>query len=365
MDENFGEVYLLGEVELGSSTRTPFVKIGLVRANAKNRTAEDRLSEHQTGNPRHIVELAVLKTADADRVETLLHKMFASWRVSGEWFNLQDDRLDDVLSVGERIVTLVAEESDLQSQAKTLEVIPSEGEKLPADVNSHHVAATTIIAKRGQKLVGATEDRVVAALAAAASAGRDVGRYMVTQNKQKAATIDTARLKKDHPDIYESFLKPKMTWSKTFVTAKMSDLGLDDTALDPALRDLCAQIEAEAAAVETGSSPDNLHTLYLELLQFDARYDLEHKTAEAQLKVLCGNAPGIEGLCTWNRRENAGVNFDKDAFKQQNPDLFAQYEKPASMTESHVLAKDLGYRTQPRTEVALMPPDSQNPVWSC
>lgn len=345
MDQSLGEVYFLGEIELGSTSRTPFVKIGLVRSNAKNRTTEDRLSEHQTGNPRHIVELAVLKTADADRVETLLHKIFASWRVSGEWFDLKKDRLDDVLVEGERIVALVAEESDLQSQAKALEIISSEGEKLPSDANSQYVAETTVIAKHGQKLIGATEDRVVTALVAAQSAGRDVGRYIAVQNKQKAATFDTAKFKKDHPDIFESFTTPKVSWSKTFVTVKMTDLGLDDTALDPALRDLCTQIEAEATAVETGNSPSKLHMMYLELLQFDARYDLEHRVAEAQLKVLCGTAPGIEGLCTWNRRENAGVSFDKDAFKEQHPDLFAKYEKPATMTESHVLAKDLGYRT--------------------
>jgi len=343
--DNLGEVYFLGELDLGGTTRTPFVKIGLVRSNAKNRTTEDRLAEHQTGNPRQIVELAVLRTSEADRVETLLHKTFAPWRVSGEWFDLQNDRLHDVLAEGERIVSHVAAESNLQAQAKALEMVPSEGEKMPADPISQEIAATAIIAKRGQKLIGEAEDRVVDALLSASRAGRDVTRYLAVQVKDKAAIFDTTRFKKDHPDVYASFTTPKTTWSKTFVTAKMTDLGLDDAELDPALRDLCDRIDVEATAVATGSPHDGLHKLYLELLHFDARYDLEFRAAEAQLKVRCGTAPGIDGLCTWNRRENPGLSFDKDALKEQRPELYAEYEKPAVKSESYVLAKDRGYRS--------------------
>lgn len=343
-NEVAGEVYFLGEIELDTTSRTPFVKIGLVRKNAKNRTTEDRLTEHQTGNPRQIVELAVLQTDEADRVETLLHKVFASWRVSGEWFNLQNDRLDEVLAEGKRIVRLVAAESDLIEQAKAWETVPSEGEKLPPDSTAQDLATTAIIAKRSRNFIGETEERVVAALVSASDTGRDITRYMAVQIKNKAASFDTAKFKKDHPDVHASFSTPTTNWSKTFTTAKMKDLGLDDTALDPSLRDLCARIDVEAASVETGGSPDSLHELYLELLRFDALYDLNFKAAEAQLKLLCGTAPGIEGLCTWNRRENPGVSFDKDALKEQQPDLYAQYETPATTQESRVLVKDRGYR---------------------
>ena len=346
MADKLGEVYFLGEVELDSTMRTPFVKIGLVRSNAKNRTTEDRLTEHQTGNPRHIVELAVLETPEADRVESLLHKVFASWRVSGEWFDLQNDRLDLVLAEGTRIVALVGVESDLLAQAKAIEMVPSSGDKLPADSNSRDVARRAIVARRGQTFIDAIEGRVVAALLAASHAGRDVTRYLAVQINEKAATFDTTKFKKEHPDLYDAFSTPNTAWSKTFVPAKMKALGLDDSVLDADLLDLCARIDVEAAAVETGASLDSLHKLYLELLQFDARYDLEFKAAEAQLKLLCGTAPGIEGLCTWNRHESHGMTFDKDAFKAQYPDVYAKYEKPARTKESHVLAKDRGYRNE-------------------
>ena len=77
------------------------------------------------------------------------------------------------------------------------------------------------------------------------------------------------------------------------------------------------------------------------------RDDLDFRAAEAQLKVMCGAAPGIEGLCTWSRRENTGLSFDKGALKGQQPELYADYEKPATTSESHVLAKDSGYRSYP------------------
>ena len=56
-----GEIYFLGERDLKSGKDTGFVKIGLVREKDA-RDTESRLKEHQTGNPRLLHVVKVVKT---------------------------------------------------------------------------------------------------------------------------------------------------------------------------------------------------------------------------------------------------------------------------------------------------------------
>ena len=51
MSYKSGEIYFVREFQSGSKSLTPFVKIGLV---ASPRVSQERLLEHQTGNPRQL-----------------------------------------------------------------------------------------------------------------------------------------------------------------------------------------------------------------------------------------------------------------------------------------------------------------------
>ena len=65
-------------------------KIGMV---SKDRSVKDRIEkDHQTGNPRRIVDVHSFHS-DAPFLERYLHKKFATSRVRREWFN---DELEQV-----------------------------------------------------------------------------------------------------------------------------------------------------------------------------------------------------------------------------------------------------------------------------
>ena len=87
-----------------------------------------------------------------------------------------------------------------------------------------------------------------------------------------------------------------------------------------------------------------LHGLYLEALSLEAVENWAEDAASARLKVLCGTAPGIDGLCTWVRDGKEKVSLDKAAFKAAHPDVYAQYSSAAPGTEALVIAKDRGFR---------------------
>ena len=81
-----GFVYLMLEDAFG------YVKIGI------SYNPHSRLSSLQTACPQNITLLGTLKTNDARRVETDLHERYADKHHRGEWFNLSNDDIKELLA---------------------------------------------------------------------------------------------------------------------------------------------------------------------------------------------------------------------------------------------------------------------------
>ena len=67
METTKGEIYFIREMEAGQLTE--HTKIGLI-SYKKDRSSNDRLPEHQTGNPRKLVISHVVVTDCVTAVET-------------------------------------------------------------------------------------------------------------------------------------------------------------------------------------------------------------------------------------------------------------------------------------------------------
>ena len=85
-----GSIYFLRERDYLSGETSPCVKIGLVRG---NKPTEDRIAEHQTGNPRQILDYKTLESPFVEYLETQLHYRCAHRWISGEWFLLDQEEL--------------------------------------------------------------------------------------------------------------------------------------------------------------------------------------------------------------------------------------------------------------------------------
>ena len=70
MELGQGEIYFVTEHD--GAGHTEFVKIGLV-GDAEGRSSLGRMKEHQTGNPRPLKLLDVVKTVFVTTVESRLH----------------------------------------------------------------------------------------------------------------------------------------------------------------------------------------------------------------------------------------------------------------------------------------------------
>ena len=114
-----GVIYFLRERELGGEGYTPFCKIGLV---AGNRTTEQRIKEHQTGNPRLIEEFGSIETNAVSTLETHLHDNYAARRVSGEWFRLEDGEFAAAIAYAQKVSTKILDEEKSVAAADGLKL---------------------------------------------------------------------------------------------------------------------------------------------------------------------------------------------------------------------------------------------------
>jgi hypothetical protein len=88
-----GEIYFIGEKDLKTGLNTSYCKIGIVRDGAKGpRSSDERLLEHQTGNPRKLFLRDIVVAPAVEEIETRVHRIFAPLRVNGEWLELSDEQ---------------------------------------------------------------------------------------------------------------------------------------------------------------------------------------------------------------------------------------------------------------------------------
>jgi hypothetical protein len=103
-----GQLYFINEQDTQTGVRSNYYKIGIVR-DADDRDSENRLLEHQTGNPRKLCIVETLSMPAVEAVETNLHYLFASKRVMGEWMCFNDDELKQAITKAKELAAQMQE----------------------------------------------------------------------------------------------------------------------------------------------------------------------------------------------------------------------------------------------------------------
>ena len=69
----------------------------------------------------------------------------------------------------------------------------------------------------------------------------------------------------------------------------------------------------------------DLFDLNRDLEMFEGACQWDHAIADAHLRTLCGDTPGIVGLCTWNRSVKTKLIFDKAGLEDAFPKKFEEF----------------------------------------
>ena len=95
-----GFIYFLREQDVLTGDTFDYVKIGKTDY---DRPVSDRIDDHQTGNPRMILDHESFQVSSIDTVETHLHHAFAEYRILGEWFRMDESTLQEAIKEGKRL----------------------------------------------------------------------------------------------------------------------------------------------------------------------------------------------------------------------------------------------------------------------
>jgi hypothetical protein len=328
-----GEIYFVREFQSGSKSLTPFVKIGLV---ASPRVSQERLLEHQTGNPRQLTipKGHVTATEAVSMVEAQLHRRFAKFRVGGEWFRFETDRELSEAITSSRELALEAESLiPVLHEAERLAMLPSTGELIPATDEILKEANSLALSKKLLKTLEKTDFDIKSFLEDARKKGEDVGGSAEVQLRKFKPKFQEAEFAENYPDIYDEFLLEESKWEGRFLLKVKADFS---ALLGETLSGEIAAVESMVAEAIASRSITDLGESILASARLAGLLDWDIALAASRIKVACGQAPGIEEVCTWKRFHIIRKEFDSAKFVTEHPDLYTSYLSDA-VTKEYVL----------------------------
>ena len=322
MSKASGEIYFIGETDYLTGKSTSFYKIGVVRE-AKGRDSASRLKEHQTANPRKLSVDCTIKTPLVHYIEGLLHGLYASNRVEGEWFDLNPTELAAAKNSATELAAQAVEAQHIREKAEELKNEVSVGGKLEPTDEQRLVHVEYCKAASAVKELDKLSQRIKVLLREALEAGEDVG-DMATTSKRDTPKLSEAKFKTTYPELFKAYLKISGTVTGSF---KPTD-GKGDPAVkefvEKELNPILVPLRDVITGVETGAADKSqLRSTKFTILAHSAAYKWLAENARWKLQVACGTAPGITGLCEWKRAVDDEPKLDEAALKRDHPEEYA------------------------------------------
>ena len=320
-----GTLYFIKENDFLDKSRSNYIKIGLVRG---ERTTKERIADHQTGNPRELIDHLSLVSPMIDHLETFMHYEFAEYRINGEWFFMTDDQLQVTINRANQIIEeqeetykSLEQSKKLKNQVSNDKLLNSKDEflKIWSEMKSRKFEC--VVLKFQKKLI---EEKIRQKLKHNGSID-GIARWNL---KGGTEFFNEKQLKLDMPDIYESFLtleEEKITGSFLFkgtkaIKKEFPSLYEEKQSME-SLEIISEQINMKKV-VKRDEDLETLHRDFIRLSSESNRKEWDYQKLEVKLKVIVGINAGIEDICTWNRELKSGKKFNKSEFQESHEDIY-------------------------------------------
>jgi|TARA_B110000211_G_C14026643_1_gene530166 hypothetical protein len=358
-----GEVYVIGQYAIGTITPTNLYKIGIVQ---NERKTEDRIDEHQTGNPNRLFIAAKIPSEASLMVEQQMHRNWNSVRVGKEWFEFV--KSSDVLSAIAEIKSLEATYGPPVKQLRNI--------YYTSPISGHNTTLTPGQITQAENI----RDESLALLEKMAllkyqyetysfqlrlanglqPTMDSVTSYTISPSKTefKDSKLPTALKAKYMTKIQKN--KADFRFNYAGIRADIGGLKLGDSYWKTKFNTEHAFWEQEKAAWKKMESTINpisvnpnqrsrntaaeaLHQLHTDSLTEFNRLRSEKEVLELECRMLCGGYESIDGVCTWKRAPQNNA-FNLQEFKIKVP---LEYINPAyySTSSARVSVKAMPYKT--------------------
>ena len=315
-----GEIYFIRERDYVTGEVSPYVKIGLTR---DDRVSAARQGDHQTGNPRELFLHHVEKVDMVQTVEKTLHWQFAAKRVTGEWFFLDNQTLEEAVAKCRALGVEFQSHLEPIRAAERLGEVVSKGEPIAASNEALGWWRKHQIADRIVSLCDAAVTKYKDVLKSEIEEGKDIAKAGKASTQTKTL-FDEDEFKVKYPDLWAAHLGPSSV-SGRFTVTKMKS---DELFAHPEVAAEMPVVKAFEASiykyVENQIPLDHLSKEYIEFLSRTEYYRTRELLAKHYLMSFCGEAPEITGVCKWNRTEKPG-KLDRQSLKAAAPDEYNEF----------------------------------------
>jgi hypothetical protein len=319
-----GTLYVMRERDYLTGQELDYYKIGIVRG---VKDVDDRLKDHLTGNPRDIFTVREFTSLAVQKLETLLHNLYAAHRVhSGEWFTLTDSEVGNLLDEIPKWQQLI-DSKYLEIEGKPLPKGPGSEQIIQPDENTSELAQNLAVALAELKIAKANKSLVSKKLVEVAGDNPEFAAMFKTSTSNSGGSFSSGKVEARDKALWESF----MTLTSPTVAPKWT------VSTPEGFKPTTNKIDRNALT----DNPSELHELFMEAWGVEYRWKLESDLIEDVLLVRAADAAGIEGIFTWETGESKG--FDKEGFKLKHPDIYEECIPPKKTTTKPIPAEWKSY----------------------
>lgn len=317
-----GKLYFINEHDVQSGRRSNYYKIGIVR-DSDGRDSKNRLLEHQTGNPRKLWIVEELEMPAVEAVETNLHYLFARNRVMGEWMQFTEPELANAIAKAKELATEVKANVIDFERAEELKNIVSNGLKLEATEEAENwyvqIQDLNVVVKACDEVLDNYRNYLYDAI----EKGIDVSGRATIQSRSGTSRFDEKLFKEKYPDLYEKFSSSSNPVKGQFrlKIAKnwIPDHGIVDEDQQTFITSMKNLLTNADHTMDTGFALHEKHLGVLEVKKY-AEWNIE--IATTKLRVLTGEAEGVDEICTWKRERKEVIALDRKGIQLHHPDEY-------------------------------------------
>ena len=334
-----GEVYFVIEHDVKTKVQSPYVKIGIVESDPKEkRTSQERALEHQTGNPRKISVFHILKTELVRNVENKLHRYFAKNRIKGEWFEFTSEMLQQAVKQAEVFVQMAGHDFEVLSNAQSLDTQLSTQIVKESSEDLKKMKTSLLELKEKLKVCKNLDNEYRAFISNLPEEKFDS--VATIQNPTPKEVFDKDAFKESEPLLWDSFQVSDETFSHTFRLDGVRKFEVDLEINDPNLHEFKLKFQVCLEQSRANEEKiEELQELFFELRNLSSGYEYEAEVLESRIKVECGLAKAIKDVCTWERFYKKSQKFDEASFKLKHPDVWSKFTKTKIPSDKLIPAK--------------------------
>jgi hypothetical protein len=340
-----GQIYFLKEKDYLTGEMSPYVKIGLVR---DDKETDKRIKEHQTGNPRQIVDYATLSMRFVEHAETLLHYTFGEFWITGEWFKLTEEQIVRAITDCERINTeqLSIEKAFLESEE--LRPVLSNGKVIQPTDKDLELHGEAVRFKEELNLIISKLTICKNQILAHLGKGNGISGVLDLIHKDSSSVWDESLFKEENRELFEKYVVTASRISGSYSLQGVRPLKRLNEGLYTELNGSAVNLVPSEGIdsnliLPRDQSIEELHLKYIKLNRLKYINEWAFNLRDYQIQQRVGLNDEMEGVAKWKRAEKEKSKLDRLALFAAQPEMESKYVKEKAASVSYLVRSNRTY----------------------